>query len=235
MLARTVSVVLGCALASSAWGLPFQAFQISVGGQPGVPGQPVFVTGGAIHQDPLGDDNPPASTAIGSQPSLEFDSYVGLDSIGPSTPFYSSSAAMISAQPFITPGALTGQWGNVGGVPSSATGFFGASESVFVARLVVTAEAQIDGPMMVGNVVDEGGPLMVGSELTILNALARPDDRGGGAEYRFIGIRGVALAARAFGGSGLDVYDIYLVREIPAPGTLGLGALGMFAWAPRRR
>lgn len=234
---RFLSFVVSCALASSASALPFQAFQISAGGQPGVQGLPVIVTGGTIHQDPMGDDQPPASTAIGSLPALEYDSYIALDSIGPSTNIYSSAGAMISSPPYAIPGALSGQWGNGGGVPSSVTGLFGVFESVFVSRLVVTAESQVDGQLLVASVIDEGGPLTVMSDLTIVNAFARPSERGGGAEYRFLGLRTLSpFAAHGAGlGGTFDVYDIYLVREIPTPGTLALCGCLLVRAAFRRR
>lgn len=235
MLKQALGVVVGCTLASNAMALPFQAFQVSAGGGMGPPGQPVTVTGGVVHQDPMGDDSPPASTAIAGQPSLEFDSYVALDSLGPSTAMYSSAAALISAQPFVTPGALSGQWGNPGGVPSSLTGLFGVDESVFVARLVVTAGAMVDGPLLVGSVLDEGGPETIESELTILDNWARPAERGGGAEYLFVGLRSVSpFAAQALGSPTFDVYDIYLVRQIPAPGAGSLCVIGLLALRRRR-
>ncbi len=236
MNVRLIVVVVGCALASNASALPFQAFEISAGGQMGVPGLPVSVTNGIIHQDPMGGDNPPASTAIGVQPSLEFDSYVGLDSIGPSTPMYTAATAMITSPPYAIPESLSGQWGNAGGVMSSLTLLFGANESVFVSRLVVSVEAEIDGPLLVGEILDENGPQTVMSDLTIVGGLLRPDDRGGGAEYRFFGVKSLSpIAARGLGGGGsFDIYDIYLVRVIPAPGAVWVSA-GYICFGSLRR
>lgn len=236
MSVRLVVVVVGCALASNAMALPFQAFQISAGGTPGIPGLPVPVTNGIINQDPLGGDDPPASTAIGVQPSLEFDSYVGLDSIGPSTAMHTSAAATITSPPYAIPETLSGQWGNPAGVPSSLTSLFGLNESVFVSRLVVSVEAEIDGPQLVADILDEDGFQTVMSDLTIVGGFLRPDDRGGGAEYRFFGLKSLSpFAAQALGGGGsFDVYDIYLVRVIPAPGA-ALLSVGFICFGSLRR
>jgi len=222
---------------------PFVVFNVFANGGQN-PGQPIEAIGGAFYQDPDGDDLPPTSSEIVDFPTVEFDSYIALDSIGPSTLSRTAAGPDFSGITF-TQDTLTGGWGSIDGV-QSGQGPFPGLQSVFIARVTVPAGTPINAPSLAVDVEsDLGGPQRFEGPVTIVDAdepgprsvLGGGNDRGGGAEYDFLSLRMPTSFASADGRGAVmefDVFDIYIVA-VPAPGSLAMLALGGLIASRRRR
>ncbi len=224
------AVVLTCAIGSSAQAaVPFTVFQVSFGGAMG--GQPLFTTMGQFYQDPQGDNFAPDPANILAFPTLEFDTYVGLDSIGPSTPTYFSNRPMEFDPIMFNTFAVTGSVGSVTGVDSSQAAF-APEESVFIGRFTVQNGAtlfteglfaMINDPVFgTQNYILPFPPLLTTEE-------GSGSQRGGGAEYQLSAF----LSEPPVRDPQFDTYDLYIVTPAPPAGA-GLLLLGVLALRRKR-
>ena len=181
---------------------------------------PIFIDG-AFYQHELGDNYPPPSFFLDFAPDLRFDSYVLMDSNGPTTPIYSASAPGGAVPPFgPTEGFFSAEgrfWGGyftAGGAPAGPDPWGG--HGVMIAQLTMTgsflrpfgfhvyASGELDGFFSVGN--DES-PLAARIHTS----------------HRDLEIDGVRY----------NVNQLW-VTDTPTPGTSALLLAGLLAWRRRR-
>ena len=214
------------AIASSA-GAAFVLNGIDLGGDASLSGDPILVNGGDFYQNGGGDNYPPTAAAIAIDPTLEDDSYIALERVGPSTATF-TAAAPGSSEPagfgagsghFDTPATLTGGW--FGAAASSPNPLFGGQDTVFFAQLTVDPGATLSGANIVVTTTS-GDPDTDGTRSLVLDG-----DPNGKlcAISSFVG-------TTTFG----DKYVLYIYEvTIPAPGTtLALAPVTLLALRRRR-
>ncbi len=223
------AVALACALAPSAMGaVPFSVLQLDFGG--GLGGQPLFTTG-QFYQDPMGDNLAPDPASIVMFPTLEFDSYVGLDSFGPSTPTYFSNRPMELTPIMFGSSSVTGAVGQPGGVPSSNVPF-APEHSVFIGRFTMNNGATLftEGLFAIINDAVNGTQPYI---LPFPPMLASEEDgatlRGGGAEYQLSAV----FSEPPIRDPNFDTYDLYIITPAPSAAA-GLLLFGVVALRRRR-
>ena len=169
-------------------------------------------------QHPVGDNYPPSATIIGLLPALADDSYVAMDSVGPSTASHTSSApggspnGSSTTRFFDRPDRVDGGWFTAGGVPNGTSP--AGRDGVFIAQL--TTDGALSGRVRVNTSGAIDGTFTL--------------DLNGQGEGRLLA-RTYPTRAAADGVS--TVYEVWV--EVPAPGTIVvLGCAGGLAWRRQR-
>ncbi|MCA9311875.1 MAG: hypothetical protein KDA21_11755 [Phycisphaerales bacterium] len=226
---RDVICVIGVVACAASANGAFRLISIELGGTGGAAGSPIQIAdpASAFYQDGAGNNYPPSSADIVITPSLEHDSYIAMDSFGPSSPVYTASAPA-GSQPdppynangghFDVPNELSG--GFFGDVDAAPNPIFGGSLTVFFGQLTVpTGDVLVGLDMVVTTIGDRAGN--DGTRSLTLNGA--PNGRLCGISYLY--------DSTVFG----DKYYMY-IYEIPAPGAAGLLAgAGLFGVLRRRR
>ena len=204
----------------------FVTLDIFVGNAPD-PGNPIDVVGGLFRQDPNGSNFPPTPSLLVDFPSVEFDTYVALDPIGPTTPQHAALPPDGEANLIFTPNSVSGHWFSNAGV-ISGQGPFPGEQSVFIGRFAVSQGARLFAPEIAAFVTSQqfGQKLIRQPLQPPLAAGSAPPtasfaDRGGGSAYDFRSVFssvGIALAPPGQGDRGIvvvDIFDVYIVAAIP--------------------
>lgn len=221
--------------------IPFEMNVVDAGGIPGGSlGSPITWFGGAAYQAPNGNDFPPDASQIPFDPSLEWDSYIAMDSIGPSSttnPVGHTAAApsgVLPPTPIFGASSLSGVWFNSAWVPSSTT--LTADHGVFVAQVTLRPGSSV--PTTTGVIVGlrDAGTANPNGELGVLRfGLANATNNGGlwGQSYY---LNWTARQATGLGApfGGATSYAIY-VQAVPGPGAAGLLGLGAMLASRRAR
>jgi len=256
MVAKLASAAAILALAGTASAAAFRIQgTVEASNAPGTLGSPITIAGGTFNQHFLGNNFPPSSSFI-SIPGFEalaFDSYVAIDSNGPSTSSYTaagpggngSSAHTASGGYFPNATTLdTGAMFTVGGVASS-TGTFASLPGVtvnkiFIARLTsASLNATISlGPDGLLAVVRDlpGQPGQRDVQLTFnafdvgeTNGLGFPDLNPASTHQPYF------LHAEVSFAGGFKIWDLYIASKIPTPGAAALFGVAGLAAIRRRR
>lgn len=216
-------LVASASISDAAFRLTF----VDLGGGGGLSGSPIEITSGVgnFYQDAAGDNYAPTAADIMMHPSLQWDSYIAIDSIGPSTPTYTSMAPGGSQPPgfdannghFDTVGSLEGGWS--GDAQAVGNPLFGGSLTAFFAQLTVPVGETVSGASVV---VTTTGNLPGNSGTRTLTLDGAPNGRLCGISYKG--------DTTIYG----DSYYCY-IYEIPAPGAAGVIGIGMLGMMRRRR
>lgn len=253
VLAALAGVMAGGRASSAAVSTSFGVNVVDAGGVPGGSlGSPITWTPGNAAFDPgFGSDIPPEPGSILASPALEYDSYLAMDPIGPSTPASSfepvawhhawGPANIIrpdSPSTCFAPGRLAGIWysiGSNGGFQMSGVGPNGRSR-LFIAQ--ITLRPGTSAPTTAGVYVNirDAGTLNPDGELGALRFGEANASNNGGKWGQAYYLEAVAREAfrvpSAFAGG--TSYAIYVVA-LPAPGSAALLVLFGAATIRRRR
>lgn len=212
-----ITVVCLAGSVASARPFPYSTLTLDAGG--GLPGTlgAAFTTsdGSAFFNHPSGSDIRPTAGAIAGDPSLAFDSYFGMDGVGPSTAGYTSAAVVTTPGSFILGSSASAGYFRLGpAVPFGTSP--GGLPGLFVGRFVTAPGVGVVNPdfqveFLVGGVQSYALNGPAGFDGIELN------------EYLTINPAG-----------GLVAHDIWL-EVIPTPGAAALAGIAGLAGLRRRR
>lgn len=245
-------------LSGSVNGAPFSVNVVDAGGVPGGLGSPMTWThptnGAAYNNFAVAGNNPPSADLVQSLPAAEFDSYIALDSLGPTQP--SSTTEPVVGYDCAGPGnyigisssdtnafratggngSLIGVWFNTFDVPSSP-GWLGLDiDSIFIAQITLRSGSSF--PSTAGVMVNIKDGLPGQDPNGVLGALRFGVENATNNAGRWSQAYHLAVRPRATLGvnaafNGGTTYEIY-IASIPAPGLTGIAAPAMVT-AFRRR
>ncbi|MBN8645471.1 MAG: hypothetical protein J0L61_09570 [Planctomycetes bacterium] len=258
LCASAVLAVAGAANAAT-----FRINVVDAGGVAGGTGSPITWTGttngAAYNNAAVGGNNPPSQSLAGadSLPATAFDSYIAIDSRGPTigessdgaNDGYTSSGpgnyiglSSADSNAFRASGAngsLIGVWFNTFDTSSTADLLGAGVDSLFLGQISLRPGST--APTTQGLVVNIKDNKPGQNPDGVLGALrfgeANATDNGGAwgqSYYLAVRTRTIAGASAAFNGG--TTYEIYVATvAIPAPGAVGVAGLAGLAAFRRRR
>lgn len=251
-IVHVCSVVSIACCVGAAGGQSFQLNVIDAGGIPGgTLGKPITWTPSTLAYNPgIGSNFPPSPNAIFGSENLEFDSYIAIDPIGPSTSSSTSSSVEgyqslgptnllnptgSPTTPFLA-GKLTGLWFNTSSNGSWVTA--GPENRIFIAQISLAPGSS--GPTTEGLMVNirDGRPgqdpngVLGALRFGIDNASNNSGNWAQSYHLKAFG-RPITSASPAFIGG--TCWDIFVVVA-PSPCSAGLlGVGGLIGVAQRKR
>jgi len=252
MMAKLFCASALLAAAGAANGAVFGVNTVDAGGIPGgALGSPITWThatnGAAYNNASNAGDGPVSPTLIFNIPAAEFDSYIAIDPVGPSTG--NSTSSSTDGYQALGPGNVivpTGQTtvlssGSLGGVwfNAAAGGGFvnsGAGDRLFITQLSLRpGSSGLDTAGLLVNIKDAGTANPNGSLGSLKFGLANATNNGGlwGQSYYLdTVVRTISNVNTNFNGG--TSYAVFIVA-VPAPGAAGIAGLAGLVAIRRRR
>lgn len=247
MVARLVGAAALLAFAGSAMAAPFAVKLVDA--NPDSRGDAIQAPG-TLYQEGVfhNSDFAPNSALIGAfGASIAEDSYVTIDSVGPSTASYTAAgpaqAINTGGNPSIfTATSLSGTWffTNPGGTASAPNALFGGADAVFLARMTseVAGDLSLGARGVVVDIVDDETE-NTGSTNSLLGSFTAfgsnvTEGVDGGDLSTGPYFQPYQLLVNTTQGEFGTIHDLYVVA-IPTPGAAALLGIGGLAAIRRRR
>ena len=263
MMAKLVCASALLAVAGAANAAQFGINVVDAGGVPGGLGAPItwsHPTNAASYQNgSVAGNNPPTQGLVFGLPAAGFDSYIAIDSIGPSTPESSTGAndgytsagpgnylgvsssdtnafrATTAGAPRV--GSIIGVWFNTFVTQSSTAAGFG-DHAIFIGQVTLrSGSSALDTAGLLINVIPGSSTDPSQGVLgTVRFGAANASNNGGlWNQFYYLDVKTRAATGLPAAFSGATTYEIYVVSLVPTPGAAGLAGLAGVAALRRRR
>lgn len=259
MMAKLVCASALLAVAGAANAAQFGINVVDAGGVPGGLGAPITwshsTNGAAYNNGSVAGNNPPTATLAQSLPAAAFDSYIAIDSRGPTVANSTSSSndGYSSAGPgnylglssadsnaFRASGAngsMIGVWFNTFVTQSSTDAGF-ADHALFIGQVSLRSgsSAPTTAGLLINVIPGSSTDPAQGVLGTVRFGAANASNNGGlWNQFYYLDVKTRTIAGVNANFNGGTTYEIYIVSLVPTPGAAGLAGLAGVAALRRRR